>query len=143
GVPVVDRARLVTFLSGIAVGCILAFPAAYAVVRGRPATPRATSADPAELARHVQTLVAKGQRALDEGKPDQAIVEFLRADQIDPRNAVVQNNLCVANTLLRRYDDALGACKAALNLEPDFQLAKNNLAWALSEREKSEAATPR
>ena len=88
-------------------------------------------------------MVAKGQRALDEGRPDQAIGEFLRADQIDPRNAVVQNNLCVANTLLRRYDDAIGMCRAALNLEPNFQLAKNNLAWALSERAKSEATTPR
>jgi len=88
-------------------------------------------------------LIAKGQRALDEGRPDQAIGEFLRADLIDPSNAVVQNNLCVANTLLRRYDDAIGTCRAALNLKPDFQLAKNNLAWALSERAKSEASMPR
>ena len=112
-------------------------------MRGRPATSSAASNDRAEQVRQVQTLIAKGQRALDEGRPDHAIVEFLRADQIDPRNAVVQNNLCVANTLLRRYDDAIGMCRAALNLEPDFQLAKNNLAWALSERAKSETTTPR
>jgi tetratricopeptide (TPR) repeat protein len=112
-------------------------------MRSRPATPRATSDDRAERVRKVQTLVAKGQRSIDEGRPDQAIVEFLEADLLDPRNAVVQNNLCVANTLLRRYDDAIGTCKAALNLEPDFELAKNNLAWALSERAKSEASTPR
>ena len=122
---------------------MLAFPAAYGVVRSRPARPTPPHDDAATRARQVNELVATGLRAIDAGKPGEALRAFQSADQLDPRNAVVQNNLCVANTLLARYDDAVGACKAALNLQPDFQLAKNNLAWALSERAKSEATTAR
>jgi hypothetical protein len=36
--------------------------------------------------------------------------------------------------MLHRYDEAVGACKLALQLKPDFALARNNLAWAKAER---------
>jgi hypothetical protein len=29
----------------------------------------------------------------------------------------------------KKYDKAISACNGALKISPDFQLAKNNLAW--------------
>jgi hypothetical protein len=34
------------------------------------------------------------------------------------------------------WDDAIRAAREAIRLKPDFQLAKNNLAWAESEKRK-------
>jgi len=36
-----------------------------------------------------------------------------------------------------KLDDAILNAQQALRIRPDFQLAKNNLAWALAEKKKS------
>ena len=43
-------------------------------------------------------------------------------------------NLALGLAALGRWDEAIAAAREALRLRPDFQLARNNLAWA--EREK-------
>ncbi|WP_378183132.1 hypothetical protein [Aquimarina sp. SS2-1] len=50
--------------------------------------------------------------------------------KIDKDNAVAYNNICSAYNALKKYHDAINACKNALELSPDFQLAKNNLRWS-------------
>lgn len=61
----------------------------------------------------------------------------------DPSNAVAWNDRCVANIMLRSFAQAIGDCQKAVALSPGFQLAKNNLAWAESEREKTERKAAR
>ena len=56
---------------------------------------------------------------------------------LDPRSAEAWNNIAAANASLHRWDEAVTAAQHAVALKPDFQLAKNNLAWALSEKEKA------
>jgi hypothetical protein len=40
---------------------------------------------------------------------------------------------------MSRWDEAMRACEEAIRLKPDFALAKSNLAWAVSQKRKSEA----
>jgi hypothetical protein len=35
---------------------------------------------------------------------------------------------------MHRWDDAISAARKAISLKPDFQLAKSNLAWSLSQK---------
>lgn len=136
----VGLGRSISFGGGIALGVLLAFPAAYALFRADEITAR--QAVKPEVARaQAAKLVADSQRAIDERNLQDAVDLLVRADRLDPKNPNVHNNLCVASTLLRRYDDAVAACNAALALKPDFQLAKNNLRWALDERAKARKAS--
>jgi hypothetical protein len=48
---------------------------------------------------------------------------------LNPQSFAVHNNLCVAHGILSHRDDAVAACQRALEIEPDNQLAKNNLGW--------------
>lgn len=50
----------------------------------------------------------------------------------EPNNAMAWNNLGSAYNALQNYDEGAIACKKALSIDPDFQLAKNNLNYALS-----------
>jgi Tfp pilus assembly protein PilF len=68
------------------------------------------------------------------GASERSIPLLLSVVAQDSQNVVAWNNLCVANTLQRSYDLAIRACQNAIALQPNFQLAKNNLAWALSEK---------
>ena len=53
----------------------------------------------------------------------------------DPKNAIAWNNLCVAHTMQQQFSDGIDDCNHALAVQPDFQLAKNNLKWATDERD--------
>jgi tetratricopeptide (TPR) repeat protein len=63
-----------------------------------------------------------------------AVLQILLAS--DPKNAIAWNNLCVAHTLLQDYMPALDACNHALQIDPNYQLARNNLKWAQDEKQK-------
>jgi len=43
---------------------------------------------------------------------------------------VAYNNICAAYNQLQQWDQAIAACQRALVIQPDFELAKNNLAAA-------------
>jgi tetratricopeptide (TPR) repeat protein len=49
---------------------------------------------------------------------------------INPKNATAYNNICSAYNCLSNWDSAIIAGNVALAIQPDFQLAKNNVAWA-------------
>ena len=59
--------------------------------------------------------------------------------QLDPSSAEAWNNMAAGYASLHHWDEAIAAAQHAVALKPDFQLAKNNLAWALSEKEKARA----
>ena len=56
--------------------------------------------------------------------------------KIAPGDAGAYNNLCTAFGGLRQWTQAVAACREAMRLKPDFQLARNNLEWALHEEAK-------
>jgi tetratricopeptide (TPR) repeat protein len=62
------------------------------------------------------------------------IAEFYAKTILDtePQNAFAWNNLCSALNAQERYQEAIHAGEMALKYKADFQLAKNNLAWAKS-----------
>jgi protein O-mannosyl-transferase len=57
-----------------------------------------------------------------------------RALQFNPYSALAYNNLGAAYAALAQWDLAIQNDQQALRLKPDFQLAQNNLAWALSQK---------
>jgi tetratricopeptide (TPR) repeat protein len=57
-----------------------------------------------------------------------------RALQFNPASELAYNNLGAAYAALAQWDLAIQNDQQALRLKPDFQLAKNNLAWALSRK---------
>jgi Flp pilus assembly protein TadD len=58
-----------------------------------------------------------------------------RAVELRP-DAAAYNNLCSAYNGLKMWDEAIAAGRKALELQPEFELAKNNLQWALDRREQ-------
>jgi tetratricopeptide (TPR) repeat protein len=69
--------------------------------------------------------------------PGRAIPVLLTVVAADPNNLLAWNNLCVAHTLVQDYKTALDDCHRAVQIDPTFQLAKNNLKWAGDEDQKA------
>ena len=55
-----------------------------------------------------------------------------------PGYAEAWNNIAAAYNSMSRWDEGISACQEAIRLKPDFQLARNNLAWAVDEKQKSD-----
>lgn len=56
--------------------------------------------------------------------------------KIDPKNADAYNNICASYNHLKKWELGATACEKAIAINPDFQLAKNNLNWAKSNLSK-------
>jgi len=54
-----------------------------------------------------------------------------------PNSAEAWNNIAVSHLMLGRYDEALRDAATALRLDPNSQLARNNLRWIVTERAKA------
>jgi tetratricopeptide (TPR) repeat protein len=48
--------------------------------------------------------------------------------------AEAYNNIAAGHQALGEWDEAIAAAQEAIRLRPDFQLARNNLAWSLRQR---------
>ena len=80
------------------------------------------------------------------GKYQDSIASARAALKIRPEFAEAYNNIAVSEIRLQNFEKAVAAAETAVRLKPDLQLAKNNLAWAISEKQKADAAkgiTPR
>ncbi|MBU1720179.1 MAG: hypothetical protein KKA07_14020 [Bacteroidetes bacterium] len=55
------------------------------------------------------------------------IDECKKVLKLDPRNATACNNICSANNALGNFSEAKKFCLMALEIAPDYELAKNNL----------------
>lgn len=73
---------------------------------------------------------------INSGAPARAIPVLLAVVSEDKTNTVAWNNLCAANNMLKDYKDAIAACTEALRIDPNFQLAANNLKWAIDQQQK-------
>jgi len=61
---------------------------------------------------------------------DKAIAMSLKIIEIDSKNAEAYNNICASYNHLKKWQLGAKACKKAIHLKPNFQLAQNNLRWA-------------
>jgi tetratricopeptide (TPR) repeat protein len=127
--------RFVRYAVLAAIGLALV---AYPLVRGRQSgttavqAPEPQSAD-AQLARSLEMYQA--------GRYDDAIKAAFDSLSVRPGSAEAYNNIGVSLLQLRKFDQAEAALNEAVRLKPDFELAKNNLAWLARERPSAQAAT--
>lgn len=77
------------------------------------------------------TFINTSLELISKGDNLNAIIACERAIEKDPNNAIAYNNLCIAYNNLFMYDEAELACKKSLELNPQFQLAKNNYDFTL------------
>ncbi len=73
-----------------------------------------------------------------QGRYEESIAAAKKALLIDDRSAEAWNNIAADEEGLHRWDEAIAAARRAIALRPDFQLAKNNLAWAQQQRAKEQ-----
>ena len=131
---------------------ILALPISYLFVYYT--SPAAASADSTAAAS--QTVEGAGQAAslsptaenrlnlanayIQSNQPRRAVPILNAILNQDNSNARAWNDLCAAHNMLMEFDVAMDACKNALRVQPDFQLAKNNLDWAEQQSAKARSA---
>jgi len=51
--------------------------------------------------------------------------------------AEAYNNIAAADNAMERWEEGIQAAIQAMRIRPDFELARGNLMWALSQREKN------
>lgn len=72
-----------------------------------------------------------GLTHLKENRPGQALDEFKKAVRSDPKNPYAHKGLGIAHTQLRQYPEAISALRKALDLNPYYVDARNDLGTAL------------
>jgi len=92
--------------------------------------------DPADLASHFN--LALGYHLNDKFEP--ALVEYLRAIQVNPQHPKVWCNLGVLYFQMDQYSQAEGALREAVKYNPEYTRAWDNLAAALGAQDKLDDA---
>lgn len=72
-----------------------------------------------------------GNRAMDDGEFEEALVWFRRAVEADPEDKLAQNNLGYVLAEMKQPEEAMEAFRRALEIDPDYVVAHLNLAAAL------------
>ena len=78
-------------------------------------------------------------RSYQAGRFEDAITAAKAALAANPNSANAYNTMAVSYMGLHRVDEAIQAAQTAIRLQPDFQLARNNLAWFQQENAKAAA----
>lgn len=73
-------------------------------------------------------------RANQAGDYRQSIDDARAALKLRPTYPEAYNNIAAAYEAMHKWDEAIAAAKEAIRLKPDFQLAKNNLKWSISQK---------
>lgn len=73
---------------------------------------------------------------LNNNMAKKALPLLFKCDSLSPSNMIVYNNFGIAYMQLLDYDRAISSLQKALQIDSTFQLAKNNMNWAKSEKEK-------
>ncbi len=97
---------------------------AFSKVSGSQAPAAVTSA----------SLINRSLTLNQEGHFNESTSTALAALRLDPHSAIAWNNIAANNEALHHWDAAIDAARHALSLQPDLQIAKNNLAWSLSQK---------
>ncbi len=147
-----SKRKLILF---IALGLFFLFPVVYLVIKtnGLPEIQKETAlAAPqqnqditaleslATTAPTFDNLINLSMAYINNNMPGKSISYLKKAIELNPQSAIAYNNLGVAYTMLQQYQNGIDACTKALQIDSDFQLAKNNLAWASDEKNKTIAA---
>jgi tetratricopeptide (TPR) repeat protein len=90
----------------------------------------------APAATDVSALINESLRLNLAGKIDESLAVATKAAELNPQSPEAWNNIAAADEALHRWDPAITAAKKAIALRPDFQLAKNNLAWSISQKQQ-------
>jgi protein O-mannosyl-transferase len=130
---VCDRWRWAKAVAGVAAGLVLV--ACAMQTRNQLHYWR----DGESLFRHALAVTSKnfvahnnlGNALLDKRQADEAITQYQKALEIQPRYADADNNLGSALLEKGRVDEAIACYQKALELQPDYALAHNNLGNAL------------
>lgn len=86
-----------------------------------------------EVPMSAEHLVNESLDLFRQGHFQESLNAATRARELKPDSAAAYNNACAANIGLKRWQAAIDDCSAAVAIAPDFQLAKNNLAWAIQQ----------
>lgn len=81
-----------------------------------------------------------GIAQFEQGNFPYALRDLLKAQELDPTNPLVQNNLGLTYFMRERYDLAEKSLRKALELNPKYTDARNNLARVLIEVGKNKDA---
>ncbi len=92
--------------------------------------------DPEQAELHLRV----GSSLLESGSYPQALSELLKAEELDPENAMIQNNLGLVYFARERLELSEKHIRRAIALDPKFTDAKNNLGRVLIESKKYEEA---
>ena len=103
--------------------------------------PAGTNSAQHVLSSDVAALINRSLVLNQAGKYMESIAAAREALKIDPRCAEAWNNISADDESLQRWDDAIAAAQKAIALKPDFQLAKNNLAWSVQQKSKATGNT--
>ena len=67
----------------------------------------------------------------------ECLVAAAQSARLNPSSAPAFNNAGICAGNLQLWDEAIRNTQEAIRLDPDFQLAKNNLAWMQQEKLKA------
>jgi len=73
------------------------------------------------------------EKLYNTGEYEKAIEVCIQLLNFAPNNKLAYNNMCASYNQLKQWDLAKIACENALKIDSNFQIAKNNLNWALGE----------
>jgi hypothetical protein len=71
-----------------------------------------------------------------DGKYELCIQSCKQSIALDSTSATAWNNMCAAFNMLQQWDSAIMSANKALQIQPDFTLARNNLNYAVSQKKK-------
>ncbi len=72
----------------------------------------------------------------NKGEYEKSITACQKVIALDSNSATAYNNMCAAYNGLKQWDDAIKAGNKALQIQPDFTLAQNNVNFALAQKKK-------
>jgi tetratricopeptide (TPR) repeat protein len=96
---------------------------------------------PPKLPDGAQALLNVSFQLFQAGRYQEAIGAASAVLKMVPNSADAYNNIAVSYAALKNWDEAVKNVQEALRIRPDYQLARNNLAWFIKERVKANGAT--
>ena len=66
-----------------------------------------------------------------QGALEGSIAASKQALELDPASAIAHNNLCAALAAGGKWSQAVAECEVALAIDPEYERARSNLAWAM------------
>lgn len=81
-----------------------------------------------------ELYLGMGTSQMESGSYPYALSNLLKAEELDPANAVVQNNLGLVYFFRERYDQSEDHLRNAIKISPKYTEARNNLSRVLIEK---------